>query len=224
MERSEGKALFFTAKSAPGAGVIVEIGSFAGRSTIWLAKATKLKKRGCVYAVDPHTGDPYSNTVENERKKFAYGQEQEFRKNIAEAGVQDTVVAIVNTSEEASKGFDKPLRFLFIDGIEEYDFAKTDFLSWSPMVVKGGIIAFHDVHKPGVQKVLKEYLYYSEGYKFIGRVYYTSFFRKGRGNSFLDMIFNLRFRIIFPQYQYEGKNSPNAARRLLLKVLGVLIF
>jgi predicted O-methyltransferase YrrM len=222
MEHCACVALFFFAKSSPGEGEIVEIGSFAGRSTIWLAKGAQLKKRSKVYAVDPHTGDPYRENLERVRKEFSYGQEYEFRKNINQAGVSNVVVPIVKTSEAAAKDFAWPVRFLFIDGIHEYDFVKKDFLAWSPKVIKGGIIAFHDSNDTGVSRVLNEYLYSSNGYTFMGTVHSIAFFRKGCGNPFLDKFFSLRFKIVFPQY--KGGSHPNFIMRWLSRVLKVLIF
>lgn len=211
-------AVFF-AKSAPGAGDIVEIGSFAGKSTIWLANGVKLRKRGKIYAVDPHTGDPYSGDLENVRQAFSQGQEFEFRKNIGNAGVSDVVIPVVKTSQEAAKDFDKAIRFLFIDGIHQYDFVKLDFLFWSPKVIGGGIIAFHDSNKEGVNRLLCEYLYGSDDYKFMGTVHSLTFFRKGSGKPFLDKIFVLRFNIVFPQHKNKGYFGVISG--LLLRILGL---
>lgn len=222
MQHSACVALFFFAKSSPGKGEIVEIGSFTGKSTIWLAKGAQFKKRSKVYAVDPHTGDPYSEDMERVRKGFSCGQEYEFRKNINQAGVSDIVVPLVKTSEAAAKDFIQPVRFLFIDGIHKYDFVKTDFLSWSPKVINGGIIAFHDSNDEGVSRLLKEYLYKSKDYTFMGTVHSITFFRKGCGNLFFDKLFNLRFNIVFPQYE-DGRH-PNFIMGWLLKILKLFVF
>jgi predicted O-methyltransferase YrrM len=220
MEFAACTALFFFAKSSPQEGAIVEIGSLAGRSTIWLAKGAQAKKRGRVYAVDPHTGDPYNESFAVMCQAFSRGQEYEFRKNITQAQVSDIVVPVVKTSEIAAKDFNKPVRFLFIDGIHEYDFVKKDFLAWSPKVIKGGIIAFHDRHLEGVDRLLKEYLYTSRDYTFMGTVHSIAFFRKGCGNPFLDKFFSLRFKIVFPQ----GGSHPNFIMRWLSRILKLLVF
>lgn len=222
IEFFEGKALFFFAKSLPGEGDIVEIGSFVGKSTIWLAKAAKLKKNVKVYAIDPHIGDIYSERQKSVSRNFARGQEFEFRKNIAEAGVSDVVIPIVKTSQAASTDFNKQLRFLFIDGIHEYDFVKADFLCWSPKVISGGIIAFHDSDRYGVKRVLDECLYHSKEYTPLGTVNSITFFRKGKGKSLLCRMFDLRFSIIFPQYNKEKHQY--GIMRLLLRILRFLVF
>ena len=52
----EGECLYHLARSSKTKGVIVEIGSWKGKSTIWLAKGAKAGNKNKVYAVDPHRG------------------------------------------------------------------------------------------------------------------------------------------------------------------------
>jgi len=52
----EGELLYDLAKNCKGNGVIVEIGSWTGKSTIWLGKGSKAGNKVKVYAIDPHTG------------------------------------------------------------------------------------------------------------------------------------------------------------------------
>ena len=119
-------------------GCIVEIGSWKGKSTVWLARGSQSGTKATVYAIDPHTGS------EEHKEKGTVWTYDTFLKNITMAGVKDIVVPIVKTSEEAVKGWDKPIELLFIDGSHEYEDVKLDFELWSPHLVKGGLIAFHD--------------------------------------------------------------------------------
>ena len=63
--------------------------------------------------------------------------------NIARAGVKDSVVPMIMTSEEAAKGWNQPIRLLWIDGDHRYEPAKLDFTLWEPFLVEGGILALH---------------------------------------------------------------------------------
>jgi predicted O-methyltransferase YrrM len=108
--------------------VIVEIGSWKGKSTIWIAGGSKNGNKVKVYAIDP----------------FVDFYEEEFKKNIRDAKLDDIVIPLTKTSEEAAKNFDEPVEFIFIDGNHEYEFVKLDFDLWFPKVVDGGIMAFHD--------------------------------------------------------------------------------
>lgn len=144
----EGAFLFLSAKSGPGRGAIVEIGSWKGRSTVWLAKGSKSAGREKIYAIDPHIG-AYEKSAENTL--------QAFKRNIRAAGVEDYVVPIVSKSESAVKKWDKPVRLLWIDGSHEYSDVKRDVEAWEKFLVEGGVIALHDtVMREGPTKVSKE--------------------------------------------------------------------
>ena len=62
------------------------------------------------------------------------------------------------------KDWEKPIRLLFIDGGHKYEEVKMDFDSWSPFLVDGGMIIFHDSDWPGVKKLLGEEIYGKENY------------------------------------------------------------
>lgn len=144
----QGAFLFLSAKGGPGKGEIVEIGSWKGRSTIWLARGSKSAGREKVYAIDPHIGS-YENKDENTYRAFM--------ENIRQAGVADHVVPMVTKSEEAAAKWSRPIRLLWIDGSHEYEDVKKDILLWSRFLVDGGIIALDDtVTREGPKKAVKE--------------------------------------------------------------------
>ncbi len=135
----EGETLYNLAKNCKGNGVIVEIGSWKGKSTIWIASGSKSGNKVKVYAIDPHTGS--SEHQKEGEKIYTF---EEFKKNIKNAKVDDIVVPLVKTSEDAAKNFDEPIELIFIDGAHEYESVKLDFDLWFPKVINGGIMAFHD--------------------------------------------------------------------------------
>jgi hypothetical protein len=135
-----------------GNGVIVEIGSFQGKSTVALAKGAQLCGAR-VYAVDPHfdyqvTGDTH------------YGDEnyQALLANLAAYGVDETVKVVKKASIDAFADWKKPIDLLWIDGSHEYEDVKQDFILWSKFVT--GYIAMHDTtgNHPGVTRFLNELL------------------------------------------------------------------
>ena len=140
---------------------IVEIGSWFGKSTISMALGAKSGRGAKVYAVDPHDGIP-DNTVFAKKPERT---EEIFRDNIKRAGVDNIVIPLVMTSEEASKGWRQPISLLFIDGGHEYDNVLKDFLLWAPHLVEGGIVVFHDVlyssasAYPGIIKVVVTHIF-----------------------------------------------------------------
>ena len=87
---------------------------------------------------------------------------EEFKKNIEKAEVDDIVIPIVKTSEDAAKDFDKKVELIFIDGSHEVEDVKLDFELWYPKMVEGGIMAFHDsIYHSGPRKTVKKYVYKS---------------------------------------------------------------
>ena len=148
---SEGEFLYNAAKKCEGKGVIVEIGSWKGKSTIWLASGTKIKNIMKIYAIDPHTGGTSLEFKNKDIKTF-----KDFKNNIKKAKCEKIVIPIVQTSEEASKNFKEPVEFIFIDGAHDYKSVKKDFDLWYPKLINGGTIAFHDIISwDGPTKVFK---------------------------------------------------------------------
>jgi Methyltransferase domain len=132
--------LFETAYSLPSPANIVEIGSFKGRSTCFLAFGCRgTKKR--VFAIDTFNG----NECDFGYRDF-FG---EFSENIERSGLSKYVRPIVGTSREVSKRWNEPIHLLFIDGSHRYDDVMEDFRGFFPHVVPGGTVALHDVNGAG---------------------------------------------------------------------------
>jgi hypothetical protein len=106
-------------------GVIVEIGSWKGKSTIALARGAAATHREKIYAIDPHAVQPEEGYLEDTRA--------EFHANLKQAGVDSQVVPMIMTSEKAAHGWSIPIRLLWIDGDHRYEPAQLDFSSGSPL-------------------------------------------------------------------------------------------
>jgi predicted O-methyltransferase YrrM len=143
------KWLFKSARALPKDSIIVEIGSFKGRSTASLAFGCR-KNGSHVYAIDTFNG----NKVDFFERAFL----PVFQSNMDRCGLTDYVTPLVGFSEEVVKTWNKPIHMLFIDGSHKYEDVLADFESFYPFVVPGGKIAFHDVHPswPGVVRVWQE--------------------------------------------------------------------
>ncbi len=161
LSEPEGRLLYELARNCTGRGVIVEIGSWKGRSTIWLASGSKAGSAVPVHAIDPHTGSPEHRPGGARVATF-----EEFRANVARAGVDDLVVPMVQPSLEAAVAFTLPVELVFIDGDHAYEAVLADFHAWFPKVVDGGVIAFHDtIGWEGPERVAEEHLYRSSRFR-----------------------------------------------------------
>ncbi len=195
----EARLLHDFAKNCTGKGIIVEIGSWKGRSTIWLAKGSKSGNKVQVVAIDPHTGSPEHGKVNTFK---------EFKSNISSARVNDVVTPVVKTSEDAIKGFKGKVELLFIDGNHDYEFVKKDFELWSPKLIEGGIIAFHDSHLwNGPKRVVRESIFGSRQFRNIGFVDSITFAEKVSENSFGERLENRRVQVLEELYTLGRKAS-----------------
>lgn len=154
LNHMEGYVLYRLARDGEGAGAIVEIGSWMGRSTAWLAAGSMAAGREPVHAVDTFKGSAVhqGNAVLREEGTTYH----RFAENLERVGVFDHVKPIIGDSRTAAAIWNgRPIRLLFIDGDHEYEAVKADFELWLPHVVPGGYVVFDDVNEkwPGVQRV-----------------------------------------------------------------------
>jgi MMP 1-O-methyltransferase len=174
---AQGCALFRAAAATTGKGLIVEIGSWQGRSTAWLAAGARLAGAR-VYAIDPHTGsreDPDAATYET------------FRANLTKIGVADVVEPLVTTSAEAARLLEGPIELLFIDGDHSHDAVRLDAELWLPKLVEGGIVMFHDVGAAGYtgpRQVFRRSICWSTGFDRIERIGSMAMARRTRRRGF----------------------------------------
>lgn len=173
-------------------GVIVEIGSWKGKSTVCLGMGSKAGSRARVYTIDPHR-DTSTQKLYGITSSYA-----EFKNNIQAAGVNDVVSAIIKTSKEAAQIFNEPIEFLFIDGDHDYEAVKLDFQLWYPKVIYGGFIAFHDCDFSGPRKVIEKYILSDPShFKDIGIVDGILFGRKVKKNSLRCRLTNMVLFFIY---------------------------
>ena len=154
MPESEGDALHEAALDAgrarPGL-PFVEIGSYCGRSTIWLGDAAR-RSETVLFAVDHHRGSEENQSGwewhDESLVDPAVGRMDtlpRFRRTVHDAGLEDVVVAIVGQSPTVARYWTTQVAFLFIDGGHGSEPARLDYLRWTPHVAPGGLLAIHDV-------------------------------------------------------------------------------
>jgi predicted O-methyltransferase YrrM len=142
-------------------GDVIEIGSWQGRSTIYLARGAKLSKNGVVYAIDHFMGNPGYERHYKVDKDDLSDLRGSFINNIERAGVSD-VVNLLNMESANAAGVLKnkkvQARLLFIDGNHSYDAVKKDFDNYFDLVLPGGVIIFDDYSRDfsGIVKFIKE--------------------------------------------------------------------
>lgn len=147
----EALALHRHAQQAAQSGPILEVGSYCGKSTVYLGCAAKAAG-SVVFAVDHHRGSEEHQKGEEYHDAELYDADmalmdtfREFRKNMQAADLEDTVVPIVSSSTVAAKQWHSPLSMVFIDGGHSMEAAMADYRSWAGHIAIGGILAIHDL-------------------------------------------------------------------------------
>jgi predicted O-methyltransferase YrrM len=149
MPEDEGLALYEAALAVAADGPLLEIGSYCGKSTIYLAAAARAAA-STLFTIDHHRGSEEHQPGEEYHDERLVGPDGRidtfptFRKTIEEAGLERWVIPMVASSWVVFTGWTAPLSFLFIDGGHSDVAAKRDSL-WAMWVRIGGLVAIHDV-------------------------------------------------------------------------------
>jgi len=148
---AEGEALHQHAAGLGGAAPAVEIGSYCGRSSVYLGLGCRASAR-VLFAVDHHRG-----SEEHQAGELFHDPElvdddghfstlAEFRRTLRRAALEDTVIPVLAESSAFAALWHSPISFLFIDGGHSLDTALEDYRAWSGRIERGGILAIHDVY------------------------------------------------------------------------------
>ncbi|TNF33820.1 MAG: class I SAM-dependent methyltransferase [Gammaproteobacteria bacterium] len=147
----EAAALHHHALATAHIGPALEIGSYCGKSTVYLGIACQ-QQGNILYAVDHHRGSEEHQLGEEYHDPDLYDAQaglmdtfREFRRVMRAAKLEDTVVPIVAPSTVASRRWATPLGMVFIDGGHSMEAALNDYRCWSQHVATGGILAIHDI-------------------------------------------------------------------------------
>ena len=149
----EGMHLYDRAREACDLGPCLEIGSYCGKSAIYLGNACR-EKDSILFSIDHHRGSEEQQPGEEyfDPELFDYGQLQmdtfgRFRKTLEIARLEDHVVPLVSKSEAAARAWGTPLGLVFIDGGHSYEAASTDYHCWAEHILPGGFLLIHDIFK-----------------------------------------------------------------------------
>lgn len=176
MSPDQAERLYRAAAATRPGDVVVEIGSFRGRSTIVLASA--VPDGVPVYAIDPHAGnDRGPEEIEGFQQEAATDHEV-FNANLAAAGVGRRVRHVRAFSNEAHGEVPGEIAVLYIDGAHRYAPARADIVEWGARVSPGGTMLIHDSFSSvGVTLAIARELFLSRRFRYVGRARSLTEFR-----------------------------------------------
>lgn len=129
----------------------LEIGSYCGKSSLWLGGAARASGT-VLFALDHHRGSEENQAGWEHHEADLVDREigrmdtlPFFRRTVHDAGLEEHVVAVVGDSPTVGRFWTMPLALLFIDGGHGHDPAHADYERWTPHVAPGGTLCIHDV-------------------------------------------------------------------------------
>ena len=147
----EGLALYQRVLQVCHLGPCLEIGSYCGKSTVFIGKACQ-QRNGLLVAIDHHRGSEehqpgqeYHDIELLDYKRNGIDTFSYFRQTLELAELESTVIPIVASSHQAARFWSTPLSFVFVDGGHSPTAAMFDCQQWSQHILAGGILAIHDI-------------------------------------------------------------------------------
>jgi MMP 1-O-methyltransferase len=154
MPEDEGLLLFESAVERAPHGPLLEVGTYCGKSAVYLGAAVREAggPDGVVVTVDHHRGSEENQAGWEHHDATLVDPEvgrmdtlPVFRRTVHDAGLEDLVVAVVGRSTTVSALWRTPLSLLFIDGGHAEEHAQNDYTGWARWVMAGGLLVIHDV-------------------------------------------------------------------------------
>jgi len=151
MPEREGLSLQQVGVQAGAVGPLLEIGSYCGKSAVYLGSAAR--EAGTVlFTVDHHHGSEENQAGWEHHDPEVVDPRTDrmdtlpfLRRTIEDAGLADVVIPVIGDSPTVGRHWRTPVGLLFIDGGHALDVAMNDYRVWSGFVAPGGLLAIHDV-------------------------------------------------------------------------------
>lgn len=171
LDPEEGRRLYEIALEASRRGPCLEIGSYCGKSTLYLGSACR-ENNSVLFSIDHHRGSEEQQPGEGYFDPDTYDCRRGcmdtfplFRDILARSGLEDTVVPIVAASALAARRWCTPLSLVYIDGGHTYQAAFTDYAGWAGHILPGGYLLIHDIFKNPEEGGQAPYRVYQEAVK-----------------------------------------------------------
>ena len=151
LNAEEGEALYSYTKEFTRDGNALEIGSYCGKSAVYIGSAVKENNQK-LYSIDHHKGSEEQQPGEEYFDPDLLNKEGNgidtlpfFLKTIKDSYLEGYVIPVVSSSEEAHKDLKMNFNMIFIDGGHSEEAAQTDYKLWSKKINPDGVLAIHDV-------------------------------------------------------------------------------
>ncbi len=168
LDTREAERLYQLALDAGPKGPCLEIGSYCGKSSVYLGTACK-ENSTVLFSIDHHGGSEEQQPGEEyfdpdllDKETGRIDTLKHFRKTIFEFELEDVVIPLIGRSAIIGRVWETPLSLIFIDGSHAYESVLRDYEIWSGKLIKGGYLLFHDIFPDPSQGGQAPYLVYQQ--------------------------------------------------------------
>jgi MMP 1-O-methyltransferase len=151
LDEREAEYIYKLTLEASKKGPCLEIGSYCGKSAIYIGTACK-ENDAVLFSLDHHRGSEEQQPGEEyfdpellDKETGRIDTLRFFRKTLADFNLEDTVIPIVGRSETAGRSWQTLLGLIFIDGSHAYESVLKDYQIWAKHLIIGGYLIFHDI-------------------------------------------------------------------------------
>jgi len=151
LDEREAARLYELCLDAGKKGPCLEIGSYCGKSSVYLGTACR-ENATVLFSIDHHSGSEEQQPGQEyfdpdllDKETGKVDTLRHFRKTISDFGLDDIVIPLIGRSMTIGKVWKTPLSLIFIDGSHAYEAVLNDYEIWSHHVMPGGYLLFHDI-------------------------------------------------------------------------------
>ena len=166
LDEREADCLYKLALKAGKNGPCLEIGSYCGKSSVYIGTACK-ENSTVLFSIDHHTGSEEQQPGEAYFDPDLFDEEtgkvdtlKHFRKTIADFDLEDVVIPVIGRSALIGSVWKTPLSLIFIDGSHAYESVLNDYDIWANNQIPGGYLLFHDIFPDPAKGGQAPYLVY----------------------------------------------------------------
>jgi len=168
LDEREADCLYKLALKAGKNGPCLEIGSYCGKSSVYIGTACR-ENSTVLFSIDHHTGSEEQQPGEAYFDPDLFDEEtgkvdtlKQFRKTIADFDLEDVVIPVIGRSALIGSVWKTPLSLIFIDGSHAYESVLNDYNIWANNLIPGGYLLFHDIFPDPAKGGQAPYLVYQK--------------------------------------------------------------
>ncbi|MCX5848991.1 MAG: class I SAM-dependent methyltransferase [Deltaproteobacteria bacterium] len=168
LDECEANCLYNMALKAGKNGPCLEIGSYCGKSSVYLGMACK-ENSTVLFSIDHHggseeqqPGQEYFDPDLLDKETGTIDTLKHFRKTITDFDLEGTVIPVIGRSATIGLVWKTPLSLIFIDGSHTYESVLSDYEIWAKNLIFGGYLLFHDIFSDPAKGGQAPYIVYKK--------------------------------------------------------------